>query len=50
MDPLDLPTRGPKLKSAIAEARSRGENKSLTEPPPMAIGALPDSPAGKQEW
>lgn len=41
----DVPIRGPRLYKAIAEARSRAENRSPTEPPPIAIGALPENPA-----
>jgi len=42
----ESPSNGPRQYSAIADARSRSENRSLTEPPPMAIGALPEKPAG----
>ena len=40
-----LPIRGPKLKIAIAEARSRSANMSPIDPLPIAIGALPEKPA-----
>ena len=40
-----VPMSGPKLYTAIADARSRGENKSPIDPAPHAIGALPVIPA-----
>ena len=41
-----MPTRGPRVYSAIADARSRAANKSPIEPPPHAVDALADNPAG----
>lgn len=43
--PYYVPMSGPRVNSAIADARSRAANKSPTEPPPHAIGALPVNPA-----
>ena len=40
-----IPKRGPREYNAMAVALSRSENKSLIDPPPTAIGALPDIPA-----
>jgi len=40
--------RGPRVYNAMADALSRSENKSPTNPPPTAIGAPPDKPAGIQ--
>ena len=40
-----VPMRGPRLYIAMADALSRSENKSPTDPPPTAIGAPPDKPA-----
>ena len=37
-----VPKRGPRAYNARAVALSRSENKSLIDPPPTAIGALPD--------
>jgi hypothetical protein len=39
------PMRGPRVYNAMADALSRSENKSPTDPPPTAIGAPPDKPA-----
>ena len=44
-----VPMRGPRLYIAMADALSRSENKSPTDPPPTAIGALPDKPADIHE-
>ena len=43
--PVYAPMRGPRLYIAMADALSRSENKSPTDPPPIAIGAPPDKPA-----
>ena len=40
-----LPIRGPRLYNAMADALSRSENRSLTDPCPTAIGALAQKPA-----
>jgi hypothetical protein len=40
-----VPMRGPRLYIAMADALSRSENKSPTDPPPIATGAPPDKPA-----
>lgn len=45
MGPTTGPMSGPSEKTAIADARSRSEKRSLTVPPPQAIGALPTNPA-----
>ena len=37
--------RGPRLYNAMADALSRSENKSPTEPLPTAMGVPPDKPA-----
>lgn len=45
--PTAGPIRGIRLYTAIADARSRSEKRSLTVPPPMAIGVAPENPAVK---
>ena len=42
---IDVPKRGPREYNAMAVALLCSENKSLVDPPPTAIGALPDIPA-----
>jgi len=42
---INVPTRGPRLYTAMADARSRGAKQSLTDPAPQAKGALPEKPA-----
>ena len=42
--PTAGPMRGPRLYTAMADARSFSEKRSLMVPPPQAIGALPTKP------
>ena len=41
------PSNGPRVYIAIAEALSFSEKRSETVPPPIAIGAAPEAPAGE---
>ena len=47
--PITGPRRGPKAYTAIAEARSFSEKRSLIDPPPQAMGAPPEIPATNEE-
>lgn len=48
IDTGNVPTRGPRVYTAIADARSRGAKQSLIDPAPQAIGVLPENPAGSK--